>query len=105
MLSNSKIDNVTTGNLSSTQPATIDYLKVFGVEVHAEATIDANSHNKSLARTLNRGLKQEWLLSESVSLHVNDSFGPEVPMRVTMPKVSNGLEADETNKLAQVSFA
>ena len=43
---------VATGNLNSTQSATIDYLRTRDIEVHAEATTDVAAHGKSLRRIL-----------------------------------------------------
>jgi adenosylhomocysteinase len=39
-----------TGNLNSTQPATVDYLRAQGIEVHAEQTTDAEAHGHNLDR-------------------------------------------------------
>ena len=57
---------VATGNLSSTQPSTVDYLRNSGVEVFAEQTIDAATHNKSLARILSE--KPDLLLDNGGDL-------------------------------------
>lgn len=43
---------VATGNLSSTQPATIDHLRDRGIDVYAERTTDAADHDVSLRRIL-----------------------------------------------------
>ncbi len=43
---------VATGNLSSTQPATVDYLRARGVEVFATETRDAAEHDESLRTVL-----------------------------------------------------
>ncbi|MFT5639515.1 MAG: adenosylhomocysteinase [Paracoccaceae bacterium] len=65
---------VATGNLSSTQPTTIDYLQTCGIEVHAEATIDASSQNKSLARILAE--KPDILLDNGGDLFVRYLSAP-----------------------------
>jgi adenosylhomocysteinase len=41
-----------TGNLNSTQPATVDYLRAQGIEVHAEPTTDPAAHGRNLDRLL-----------------------------------------------------
>lgn len=43
---------VSTGNLSSTQPETVEYLRAHGVVVHASATRDAGEHSSNLDRIL-----------------------------------------------------
>ncbi|MCH2250945.1 MAG: adenosylhomocysteinase [Cognatishimia sp.] len=43
---------VATGNLSNTQPATIEYLRCHGIDVHAEATQDSDIHAQSLQKIL-----------------------------------------------------
>lgn len=43
---------VATGNLSSTQPETVDYLQRNGIEVFAEKTTDPSQHDVSLKRIL-----------------------------------------------------
>ncbi len=43
---------VATGNLSSTQPTTVDYLRDRHIDVFAETTTDAATHDASLSRVL-----------------------------------------------------
>ena len=70
---------VATGNLSSTQPATIDYLRGHGIDVHAEATQDSDIHAQSLQKILAE--KPDLLLDNG-----GDLFAAylETPMRASL---------------------
>jgi adenosylhomocysteinase len=65
---------VATGNLSSTQPSTVDYLRNSGIEVFAEHTIDAATHDKSIARILSE--KPDLLLDNGGDLFARFADNP-----------------------------
>ncbi len=59
---------VATGNLSSTQPETVDYLTARGIEVFAQKTTDAAVHGQSLSQILEQ--KPHLLLDNGGDLFV-----------------------------------
>jgi adenosylhomocysteinase len=54
------------GNLNSTQPATVDFLRGQGIDVHAEQTTDASAHGRNLDRLLS--VKPDLLLDNGGDL-------------------------------------
>jgi len=63
-----------TGNLNSTQPATVDYLQAQGIEVHAEQTTDAAAHGRNLDRLL--AAKPDLLLDNGGDLFARFAENP-----------------------------
>jgi adenosylhomocysteinase len=63
-----------TGNLNSTQPATVDYLRAQGIDVHAEQTTDSAAHGRNLDRLLAR--KPDLLLDNGGDLFARFAENP-----------------------------
>lgn len=79
---------VATGNLSSTQPATVDYLMKHGIEVFAEATTDAAVHGRSLDRIL--GEEPDLLLDNGGDLFARYAEAPYGNLRGGTEETTSG---------------
>jgi adenosylhomocysteinase len=77
-----------TGNLNSTQPATVDYLRGQGIEVHAEPTTDPEAHGRNLDRLL--AGKPDLLLDNGGDLFARYADNPYPSLRGGTEETTSG---------------
>jgi adenosylhomocysteinase len=77
-----------TGNLNSTQPATVDYLRAQGIEVHAEQTTDSQAHGRNLDRLL--AAKPDLLLDNGGDLFARFAENPYPSLRGGTEETTSG---------------
>lgn len=77
-----------TGNLNSTQPATVDYLRAQGIEVHAEQTTDSQAHGRNLDRLL--AAKPDLLLDNGGDLFARFAENPYTSLRGGTEETTSG---------------
>ena len=77
-----------TGNLNSTQPATVDYLRAQGIDVHAEQTTDASAHGRNLDRLL--AAKPDLLLDNGGDLFARFAENPYSGLRGGTEETTSG---------------
>jgi adenosylhomocysteinase len=81
---------VATGNLNSTQPATVDYLRSHGIEVIGEPTSDAVEHLEDLRGVL--AAKPDLLLDNGGDLFVEYLANPYDGLRGGTEETTSGRE-------------
>lgn len=77
-----------TGNLNSTQPATVDFLRGQGIEVHAEPTTNPEVHGRNLDRLL--AAKPDLLLDNGGDLFARYAERPYPALRGGTEETTSG---------------